>query len=1853
MPEFESLRDELRQASARAREAAESAARRKADLERLRAAKTAFERRANLKNPEDQRRAAVLAERIAGAEGEVRASRASARDLRQLEAEIAKRFAKFTDPREGVSRWNDLTPILLMPVRLETRFKNERSPAGGLLHELWVRIYPDDCWLDGFDPAMTDSELENVRRYWTSLWRAGGIEAQERAAWRALVESHGSGRAGYLVDVFQPVNPAARPTKAQPEDVILVIATDALPSPAEQAALAAFWREAWLADGDAQATAAARQALVASVGAARADELIASFPAAGFDVKVERSELQSVSAVWLALPTPPETKQSAWSRAPKLTLLPERFVFIGYRGEGPPLVVLGNPVPSELVAGPDPSAPEEDQLRQDESGDLIVPDELAWLSDFPRAVEVGMGFRIQLTEAQASGGFERVLVLGLRLGSSAEAAKLELETLFQHHAQSRSGLALVPQGTPTNNTEATSSGHGRFDDPDASFDARKRPPLGTTSAWLDKKDGQWLAEQLGLDSKAFDRALFADATDQASARALHRALFPATLGYWMETVLDPVFSRQVIERTRDFFCDHVLASGGVPALRIGRQPYGVLPATPWSRLRWLDARTDLAARLPDAAYLRGLYGLIQAVEKDFRAQLANVAFVGKGGDPHQILLDVVGLHSGSVEWSQRFAESVDTLYNRLALQGLDGVFEAFFTALRQDQALQLLGRLGYAADATPKLLELVFTGRHQLLKGGVVDDRPLSESEPIRAYTDAGKNYLEWLIEAAGTSLSALYAQDGFTNDRPPTALLYLLLRHALQLGYHDVGVTLYENAGLYSLAQARAARQDQPFLHVQQANQLSESRYQPLFAREAAITGNAALSVAEFIGARWRELDQASHLREQLSALAHLVKEPTARLERCFADHVDVCTYRLDAWRLGIQNVQLTAMRNSIEGNDGKLRQGIYLGAYAWLEGLKPENKQLTPVRLTDPALIEDFGQAPLERDSTNQGYVHAPSLNHAVTAAVLRNGFISNASAQNRQTLAVNLTSERVRVALGFIEGIRAGQSLGDLLGYQFERGLHDRHTFAEVDKFVYKLRKAFPLRADRLKSTQTTEGVPIAAIEARNVIDGLAFVEHMLKTGQRTYPFGKSTLPSASQPEQDAINAEAERLLDAHDAVADLALAEGVYQAVLGNYERVASTYDAYARGHFPPEPDVIRTPQNGIGLTHRVALHLEAGASPLTSPWGGVPMTPRAHAEPALNRWLASVLPPPNQVECAVTFRRAATGAQTTREVKLDALGLQPIDVIHALQNGDSQAMSELDDRILRAALPGYGARPDAPVTIEYLSKPTTPYSFFELLPLVQKLRKLATHSRPLTASDLSLMNEATRAQDGQPFLDPQRVTLARGLLVGLKAALLGLLPSLEGPLGDLENRRGELLTAADDLVTTFAGLAARAASFGIPQAGWGFAYDFQRRAFAGLLSRAAALVEHWEQKHTAFLERIDEHDALPGTANAQKRFRLLQLAEREITTVLTDTATTTPAQFRDDLLNLTLPPFLAKRAQFEALAATPLTRVADLLPALRALLPLTDFDAEPFSLDENEAEIVRFAEDLLRVVRTLLAEIERKLVASQSAFDEHAAAANPADQVRALERAIRALLGEEMKVFPEFSLSTEQGSELENAVQASQSGELFQYLTAPTDPQLPAQDFPVDTWLYGVARVREKLGAWEQVMQLAGALGQSEPELVACQLPYAPGDRWLGLEFPPDLALTTDRLLYTAHFATPFVKSQRQCGLLLDEWSELIPGGSVDTGIAFHHDRPNSEAPQAFLLLTPAAFQGAWQWADVLDSLHETLELAKQRALEPAHIDALPYAPLLPATVMAHQVRELTIALNLALNNNVRLLAPQG
>lgn len=1862
MAEFDKLRQDLRDSRRQRDNAASEIASLQQAIKRNIAAAAELDRKFDSENQQDIReREQLQAERrrLDAALGKQKEQKASAA---QLEIDAIKGFGVFTDPRTGIGRLNDATPILLMPVRLETRFKTipivgNRAAA----QQLWLRIFPDDCWVDSFDPVLTDNEVAAAKIYWNSMFAAGGIVDQERAAWVALATAHGSGRAAWIIQQFVPANIAARKTKARAEDVILVIGTDTPLSLAEATATEKFWRAVWLSDGDTVKVATATTVFEAAVGAARAAEIGSSYAPYNFASPLSIGMTKTTVNLDFSFVEFPavDTKQTAWSQAPKANILPDRFVFVGYETENDPdpLVVVGSHVPSPLIIGLDPAAGETEQMRHDADGNIIMPDELKWLSDFDRAVSVGMGMRIDLTPTQASRGFKRVLVVGLRMNADEQTAKAELETLFSHHANSSTGLAIIPQGTPTNNTEAQNSGSSRLDNPDETFDDLNAPAFASQSSWLDKRDGQWLAELLGIDTKVIERIHHANATDRRSARAMNTALWPATLGYWMESMMSPVFSEDTVEKTREFFNRYVVAGGAAPAIRIGAQPYGILPATTLSRMGWInqrnnDAVLNVRAVDPTLAFIRQLYPILKGIDADFRTMLSDVPFVGKAGDPHDLLLDIIGLHPGSVEWSQRYAEGIKTLFNRLNLQGFAGKIEVLITALRRMDARAKLGALGFSGAKDPPILDLIFNGKHNQLKGGVVDAIPVSETDPLRASTTDGRNYIEWLRDAAGVSLDELYTQKGFVNDTAPNALLFLFLRHALQLGYHDVSVRLHENAGLYDAVAVQKARVDDAFIHVRNNDLVSESRYQPLYTAAPKITGSPTTPVHEYISAQINTLSFASYLREQRDALERLKTEPTARLERVFADHVDTCAYRLDAWMMGIVNYQLGLMRNVRDGAAVPARQGIYLGGYAWLEDLTPDHKILTPVELTDPTLIKEFGdpaEPPLMRDSTNQGHVHAPSVNHAVAAAVLRNGFISNASKTNRETMAVNLTSERVRVALGMIEGIRAGQSLSELLGYQFERGLHDRHSLAEVDKFIYKLRRAFPIRADKLNSTKPPEGVSIEAIEARNVINGLALVQHLKATNNAPYPFGKPNMPNASVIEAKAIQLEVDRLLESHDAVADLALSEGVYQAVMGNYDRVASTYDAYAHGDFPPEPDVIRTPANGIGLTHRVGLQFESGVSPTVSPITGlpaVPMTPRAQGEPALNKWLAATLPPLEDIGCMVAFREAATGATITREVTMRNLMLQPTDLLSIVSDDNRQSMSELDDRIVRFATNTFGMRPDVAPTIRYLEKNSAAFSLFECLPLVRSLRVLVTKSRPLRPTDVTMMNEAESKQDAEGFVDRNRLDLVSTALKLLRTDFTSFKTPLDALLSDEVVNRDAIIAATDAAVDNVATLLARAATFGIAQAGWGFAYDFKRRTYTAALAQAAALVVRWDAKLVEFNARITDAAAAPTD---EAKFDLLSQAERAISTLMTTPLPATPALYLANLTGVKLPAFNAKRAQFDAIKNSTRTSLAQLLSDVDALLPTSDFDIEAYLLTAHGDEMIRFAEDASRMSAAMIKELARRIDEADKQFLVFDGTAIASEQVKALEAAAKFMLGEDFKVIPEFILTVAQGNEMDNAWNYTQSGDPFDFLTNPPDVTKDALDFPVDTWMYGTARVREKMKAWEQTVMFCGSLGQPEPELSALQLPFVPNEKWLGLEFPPEQVLDSDRLLYTAHFANGFNKNVAQCGLLLDEWNEMIPTSTVDTGVTFHHDRPNNEAPQTMLLVTPSEFRGEWQWDDLIGALNETLDFAKRRAIEPKHIDKSSYGPYLPATVIATQAAQLTIAIELGLNNRISKL----
>jgi len=1819
----------------------------------LREAQQQLDRRFNADNPqhqdERQRLEARLRETVARRDRLGERLDIAGADL----SDIWERFVPLSDPREGITAFQADYPILLFPLRLETRFKTV-TIEGREVSQLWVRIYPDDALVDAFETTPSESEIDNLQRYWTGAWHAGGDADLHRAVWRNLAASHGPGRAAYLVDIYAPTAESdLQPERGSREEIILVIGTEQpLTDAAERAALDKYWTAVWRAGADSAALAGAFNDLAAAVGEPRARELheqyqpfnIDEAPAAG----VDRNDA-TVSVVIIGFPPTEETptKTSSWTQAARVDVLPERFMLIGDSGEEH-IEVLGNAIPSPLIVSPDPLEEEAKQFQLDEDGNLLVPDYLKWMTDFDEAVRVGMGFRINLTAGQAQRGFDRLYVLGIRLSADEEQGKAQLEQLLLHHQQGGTGMALLPQGTPTNNTESERAGYTSGDDADLIFDILHQ--IETEGYQFDpaetdnrlKRDGLWLAEHLGIDPAVLQKAPNAGGADQCEARAMNTALFPATLGYWLDTQMQPVFDEDTIVRIRNYFNRYVSGRGAIPAIRIGDQPYGILPATNFSNLSWLEGREDpnsVRAEPEERRFLQRLYALLRELDDRFWSQFAARApHVGQPtANPQQLLLDLVGHHAASVEFYQQWAESLDHLWNRLQ-------FLTFTPWLPQWQQLMtllaggpaLLQSLGYKGEA-PEILEKIFVDDPNLLTGPVVDqDPPLSGAEPLHVVTDDGKNYIEWLVDKASNNMDDLRAQRGFTDGERPTALLYLKLRHALELGYYDLGLQLYRRADLLSDDAYRGIRREPAFIHVAAQAERSESRYEMLYRSDSRITGSDALTVAEFIPSILGELTFNHYLPEQIKALEHLTRTPTARLERLFAEHIDCCSYRWDAWMLGLAHYRLQELRRpAVTGGEEHNGRGLYLGAFGWIEDLRPDNRVLSPVELPDDldAVFNQGEQPPLTRDTQNGGYVHAPSLNHAVTAAVLRNGYLNNATPAEPGLLSVNLSSERVRRAMQFIEGMRNGQSLGALLGYQFERALHDRYAEAEVDAFIFDIRKTFPLRARRRRDTLPPDDEPIEKIEARNVVDGRRLLEHVQQSSEKSYPWGKDL--QRGTPQQEAIiNQEVDRLLDTQDAIADLAVSESVHQAVQGNYDRAAATMDAYSRNAFPPQPDVAITPRSGVTLTHRVGLQLPAGAAPGS--------TPRSVAEPAVNAWLADVLPPLSDIVVRVAYSNPIAGADLMDTVSWQDLQLEPIDLLYRLHADNEQAMTEVEDRVYRFLLDKHALRPDADVELRFTEAIPGQVTFFEVQALTDSLRALVLRSRPLKPGDAALPNEARTEAESDIVVPEGRITDTRTTIAVLQADAAALAATLL-PAAELDPSTATgaevdgVIAQVDSWFDDFADLQAEAGRCGVALSGLGSALLWRKQFFIGLFERAAALADRWAGKQVEYDALIVESED-PGLP-VEAQFERLQRAERVIATDYTLPLPAMPAAFRT-LLAGKKSNFDSVLGQIEAVTTTTEKTIQGLLGQWEALIPLVAaHDLEPIDAVEERRQVLVFVQDLQRQSAGLAGEVQQRLDAADAQIAA-AAAANGEAKAQALAEAAKKLLGEEFRIVWQFELRTDQGDEWQKAW--NDRAQLTAWLEGE------GVDFPVDEWLYGAARVREKLHDWENAVQLTEAFGLSAPALIPLQFPYVGGEPWLALDYPSDFdAQTTgDRLLYTACYGGgPFAQSATQCGLLLDEWTEVLPGREETTGLTFHYDRPNNEPPQTMLLAIPSTSGDTWNWDDLTAAVRETFVMARKRAAEPATLEATPLARFLPATIAAVTMRRLSISSNLAVNNN--------
>ncbi|MET0793548.1 MAG: hypothetical protein ABW061_18650, partial [Polyangiaceae bacterium] len=570
------------------------------------------------------------------------------------------------------------------------------------------------------------------------------------------------------------------------------------------------------------------------------------------------------------------------------------------------------------------------------------------------------------------------------------------------------------------------------------------------------------------------------------------------------------------------------------------------------------------------------------------------------------------------------------------------------------------------------------------------------------------------------SNVSALELNLGLVPGRPAAgSLLYTVLRHATLMEY------------------ARVLSESTAFNWIE---------YQVF--NIPSLFGSVQTVLPQVINTPLGTLNQLANSHRV--ALELIANESTAELERLFTETLDLTAHRLDAWIGAFAARRLDDMRRAQVASN-LVPKGDFLGGYGWLIDVRP--------KVHPPKTIPGVGT--FETQATNGGLIHTPSMSHAAAAAVLRNGHLSF-KGEDASAYAVDLSSRRVRTARELFEGVRNGQPVGALLGYAFERALHEGHPgVTGLDDLRFTLRKKFPLVANK---SGVDSSDPTEAIAARNVVDG-----SLLLTAYKSNAlvFGSGGVPAQGTAQYNVLIAELGNLDTMYDAAADLLLSEGVFQLVRGNIDAAVPTINNLVDGKHPPESILSRSARGGVGIAHRVALVFPSDAAPvLPSGWPAA-ATPRALAEPVLNAWVGQLVGDPTLVSATLTYLDASGSVITSThdeggtpvvlqsvQILLSDLEIQPLDLLGLAEVvAQSNQGSMLDRRLIAAGLASTTRKPDAPPASFRLSYAVTSgRSFPEVLEVLSTAGVVLRASRPLELKDLlppAEVSSGTEELDAEP------------------------------------------------------------------------------------------------------------------------------------------------------------------------------------------------------------------------------------------------------------------------------------------------------------------------------------------------------------------------------------------------------------------------------------------------------------------------------------------------------------------------
>ena len=830
--------------------------------------------------------------------------------------------------------------------------------------------------------------------------------------------------------------------------------------------------------------------------------------------------------------------------SPKVRLLPSHFLATVYKDGKPIYQQSGASIPEEL--------PLMRTTEHESDGDAYFDEDSLWVADFAAAEAVGMALKIALHEGE-EGPFDKVVVVGIKEDLSPRVAEQRIEDLFESHKFTK-GIGFLHYGTPTNNTNTSEAGYSEDfnEEAEQSYDfvfsdhAQQVIPNSNLDVFRNV---------MGIRPDVFKSIDYAQDKQEFYSSALRNALWPGLGDYYMSSMLSSSISKDDRWQLWDHFKNYVYGRGYCPSIRIGKQPYGVLPAR--SQKGWdvseLDGFENDSVAADPINFDMKLHRIIQRFYGAYwlkMSQSGAIPHVGNPTDLDQELTSILAMSPHSLSYHGR--AFIDDRFVAWLLNALGSYF---------------FGENSGFDEASPEAVEY-WTSRWATQWSDIENppDKVLKEIASAIGLNESDligpalSNLFSWgdgraitntLVrdEGGDSPLAYLSEFNQVPDDLPPTnvdkPMLYEFLRRSLayQRSYDederlippeielrtvtfkdpyadcgvyamnvDVGDVFNEGDSLADIICMITPQYGPPVVWHQDVNATEGGRVHEVLSPTNVATGQGT----KFDLLRY---EPTSSTENRICNAVNAVENANLDediLKGHLVDTMDLLSHRLDAWVTSFANKRIIGMRE-------KAAEGVHIGVYGYIENLSKNDQASGDVAQGNPG-----------------GYIHAPSVGQAATAALLRNAYLTHQTDPDGNAYRINLSSDRVRRAMRILQGLREGQELPELLGYQLEREIHDVNLDLLIDDF----RIAYPLVADKEVALDVSPGSDEAmeAIAARNVADGLAIARDVTAAGEWTTVLSK--LATALTPAQrDDLLPILNGLRDALDAVNDTLIHESV--------------------------------------------------------------------------------------------------------------------------------------------------------------------------------------------------------------------------------------------------------------------------------------------------------------------------------------------------------------------------------------------------------------------------------------------------------------------------------------------------------------------------------------------------------------------------------------------------------------------------------------------------------------------------------------------------------------------------------------